>query len=147
MSKNISNSDSPQTMTSKYCELLFEKYTKEMHIASDKNKAFADIFFKIAKENAGYCLSFRELVIFLDIYLLNGKGSVKDIAKRTGYVKPVITRILDTFEKTNLIRKERPKADGRIVEIYKTRDGMDLLQNFLGPYPFIIENEENGKCA
>lgn len=147
MPKIIPNSDLPQPMTSKDVEILMEKFTKEMHIASDKNKAFADIFFRMAKENAGYCLSFRELVIFLDIYLLNGKGSVKDIAKRTGYVKPVITRILDTFEKTNLIRKERPKADGRIVEIYKTRDGMDLLQIFLGPYPFIIENKENGTCA
>lgn len=147
MPKIIPNCDLPQPMTSKDVEILMEKFTKKMHIASDKNKAFADIFFRIAKENERYCLTFRQLVIFLDIYLLNGKGSVKDIAKRRGYVKPSVTRNLNVLEEFDLIRKERPKANGRIVEIYKTRNGMDLLQDFLGPYPFIIENKENGKCA
>lgn len=147
MSKNISNSDSPQTMTSKYCELLFEKFTKEMDVASNKNKAFADIFFKIAKENERYCLSFRQIVIFLDIYLLNGKGSVKDIAKRTGYVKPAITRNLDTLEEFDLIRREQSKENARLIEIHKTSYGIALLHDFFGPYPFIIENKENGTCA
>lgn len=148
MSEIIPNSDLPQSMTSKDVEIFMEKYTKEMHIASDKNKAFAEIFFKIAKENNKYsCLTFRQLVIFLDIYLLNGKGSVKDIAKRTGYVKPSVTRNLNVLEEFDLIRKERPKANGRLIKIYKTHDGMDLLRDFLGPYPFIIENKENGKCA
>lgn len=147
MSEIIPNSDLPQPMTSKDVEIFMEKFTKEMHVAANKNKAFVDIFFKIAKENERYCLTFRQLVIFLDIYLLNGKGSVKDIAKRTGYVKPSVTRNLNVLEEFDLIRKERPKANGRLIEIYKTSDGMALLHDFFGPHPFIIGNEENGTCA
>lgn len=147
MPEKIFGSGLPQPMTSKDVEIFMEKFTKEMHVAANKNKAFVDIFFKIAKENERYCLSFRQLVIFLDIYLLNGNGSVKDIAKRTGYLKPSVTRNLNVLEEFKLIRKERPKTNGRIVEIYKTRDGVALLHDFFGPHPFIIENEENGKCA
>ena len=40
---------------------------------------------------------------------------------------PDITRLVDRLEKAGLVKRERSKADRRIVKIAITEDGMDLL--------------------
>ena len=68
-------------------------------------------------------LSSRQLAILLTIYLEPPPHHVRDLARRLGVTKPVITRALDTMGKLDLVARRRDENDRRDVVIQRTVKG------------------------
>lgn len=73
-------------------------------------------------------LSVRQLCILLTIYLEAPPHTVRDLAKKLGVSKPVITRALDAMGKLELVTRRRDEADRRNVLIQRTVKGALYLE-------------------
>jgi DNA-binding MarR family transcriptional regulator len=73
-------------------------------------------------------LSVRQICILLTIYLEAPPHTVRDLAKKLGVSKPVITRALDTMGKLELVTRRRDDADRRNVLIQRTVKGALYLE-------------------
>ncbi|MCG8447519.1 MAG: MarR family transcriptional regulator [Hyphomicrobiales bacterium] len=72
-------------------------------------------------------LSMRQTAILLTIYLERPPHTVRDLAKKLGVTKPVITRALDTMGRMGLVTRRRDPQDRRNVIIQRTVDGTLFL--------------------
>jgi DNA-binding MarR family transcriptional regulator len=68
-------------------------------------------------------LSLRQMAILLTVYLEAPPHTVRDLARRLGVSKPVITRALDSMGKLELLTRRRDEADRRNVLIQRTLRG------------------------
>ncbi len=68
-------------------------------------------------------LSFRQIAILLTIYLEPPPHHVRDLARKLGVTKPVITRALDSMGKLDLVSRRRDERDRRDVVIQRTVKG------------------------
>jgi DNA-binding MarR family transcriptional regulator len=68
-------------------------------------------------------LSSRQLAILLTIYLEPPPHHVRDLARKLGVTKPVITRALDSMGKLDLVSRRRDERDRRDVIIQRTVKG------------------------
>lgn len=68
-------------------------------------------------------LSVRQICILLTIYLEAPPHTVRDLAKKLGVSKPVITRALDSMGKLELVSRRRDDRDRRNVLIQRTVKG------------------------
>ncbi|MCZ8316001.1 MarR family winged helix-turn-helix transcriptional regulator [Phreatobacter sp.] len=68
-------------------------------------------------------LSSRQLAILLTIYLEPPPHHVRDLARKLGVTKPVITRALDSMGKLDLVSRRRDENDRRDVVIQRTVAG------------------------
>ena len=68
-------------------------------------------------------LSSRQLAILLTIYLEPPPHHVRDLARKLGVTKPVITRALDSMGKLDLVSRRRDENDSRDVVIQRTVAG------------------------
>lgn len=68
-------------------------------------------------------LSSRQLAILLTIYLEPPPHHVRDLARKLGVMKPVITRALDSMGKLDLVSRRRDENDRRDVVIQRTVAG------------------------
>ena len=68
-------------------------------------------------------LSLRQMAILLTVYLEAPPHTVRDLARRLGVSKPVITRALDSMGKLELLSRRRDEADRRNVLIQRTLRG------------------------
>ncbi len=68
-------------------------------------------------------LSSRQLAILLTIYLEPPPHHVRDLARKLGVTKPVITRALDSMGKLELVTRRRDENDRRDVVIQRTVKG------------------------
>jgi len=75
-------------------------------------------------------LSLRQISILLTIYLEAPPHMVRDLAKKLGVSKPVITRALDSMGKLGLVTRRRDEADRRNVLIQRTVAGALYLERF-----------------
>jgi DNA-binding MarR family transcriptional regulator len=73
-------------------------------------------------------LSVRQISILLTIYLEAPPHTVRDLAKKLGVTKPVITRALDTMGKLELVSRRRDENDRRNVLIQRTVKGALYLE-------------------
>lgn len=73
-------------------------------------------------------LSVRQLSILLTIYLEAPPHTVRDLAKKLGVTKPVITRALDTMGRLELVSRRRDEKDRRNVLIQRTVKGALYLE-------------------
>jgi DNA-binding MarR family transcriptional regulator len=73
-------------------------------------------------------LSVRQICILLTIYLEAPPHTVRDLAKKLGVTKPVITRALDTMGKMELVSRRRDEKDRRNVLIQRTVKGALYLE-------------------
>lgn len=73
-------------------------------------------------------LSVRQMGILLTIYLEAPPHTVRDLAKKLGVSKPVITRALDAMGKLELVTRRRDEADRRNVLIQRTVKGALYLE-------------------
>ena len=73
-------------------------------------------------------LSVRQICILLTIYLEAPPHTVRDLAKKLGVTKPVITRALDTMGKLELVSRRRDEKDRRNVLIQRTVKGALYLE-------------------
>jgi DNA-binding MarR family transcriptional regulator len=73
-------------------------------------------------------LSVRQMSILLIIYLEAPPHTVRDLAKKLGVTKPVITRALDTMGKLELVSRRRDEKDRRNVLIQRTVKGALYLE-------------------
>ena len=67
--------------------------------------------------------SVRQMCILLTIYLEAPPHTVRDLARKLGVSKPVITRALDTMGKMDLVTRRRDENDRRNVVIGRTVTG------------------------
>ncbi len=75
-------------------------------------------------------LSLRQISILLTIYLEAPPHTVRDLARKLGVSKPVITRALDTMGKLDLVSRRRDSKDRRNVLIQRTVKGALYLERF-----------------
>jgi len=73
-------------------------------------------------------LSVRQMSILLTIYLEAPPHTVRDLAKKLGVTKPVITRALDTMGRLELVSRRRDEKDRRNVLIQRTVKGALYLE-------------------
>jgi DNA-binding MarR family transcriptional regulator len=82
-------------------------------------------------------LSVRQMSILLTIYLEAPPHTVRDLARRLGVTKPVITRALDTMGKLELVSRRRDEKDRRNVLVQRTVKGalyLERLADMIGKY-------------
>jgi DNA-binding MarR family transcriptional regulator len=75
-------------------------------------------------------LSLRQMSILLTIYLEAPPHTVRELARKLGVSKPVITRALDTMGKLELLSRRRDNNDRRNVLIQRTVKGALYLERF-----------------
>lgn len=73
-------------------------------------------------------LSVRQICILLTIYLEAPPHTVRDLARKLGVTKPVVTRALDTMGKLDLVSRRRDEKDRRNVLIQRTVKGALYLE-------------------
>lgn len=73
-------------------------------------------------------LSLRQMSILLTVYLEAPPHTVRDLARKLGVTKPVITRALDTMGKLELVDRKRDEKDRRNVLIQRTVKGALYLE-------------------
>ncbi len=73
-------------------------------------------------------LSVRQMSILLTIYLEAPPHTVRDLAKKLGVSKPVITRALDSMGKMELVSRRRDEKDRRNVLVQRTVKGALYLE-------------------
>ncbi len=73
--------------------------------------------------DGGHDFSLRQLAILLEIYTVEPPHTVRDLARKLGVTKPVITRALDTMGALDLVTRRRDDADRRNVIISRTVKG------------------------
>lgn len=73
-------------------------------------------------------LSVRQISILLTIYLEAPPHTVRDLARKLGVTKPVITRALDTMGKLELVSRRRDEKDRRNVLVQRTVKGALYLE-------------------
>ena len=81
-----------------------------------------DVAMGLVRE-APFDLSARQVAILLEIYLAAPPHTVRDLARKLGVTKPVITRALDTMGDLDLVTRRRDEADKRNVIISRTVKG------------------------
>jgi DNA-binding MarR family transcriptional regulator len=73
-------------------------------------------------------LSVRQISILLTVYLEAPPHTVRDLARKLGVTKPVITRALDTMGKLELVDRKRDEKDKRNVLVQRTVKGALYLE-------------------
>jgi DNA-binding MarR family transcriptional regulator len=73
-------------------------------------------------------LSMRQVSILLTIYLEAPPHTVRDLARKLGVTKPVITRALDSMGKLGLVTRRRDEKDRRNVLVQRTVKGALYLE-------------------
>jgi DNA-binding MarR family transcriptional regulator len=73
-------------------------------------------------------LSLRQMTMLLTIYMEAPPHTVRDLAKKLGVSKPVITRALDSMGKLELVTRRRDEKDKRNVLVQRTVKGALYLE-------------------
>ena len=73
-------------------------------------------------------LSVRQICILLTIYLEAPPHTVRDLARKLGVSKPVVTRALDSMGKLELVSRRRDDKDKRNVLVQRTVKGALYLE-------------------
>jgi DNA-binding MarR family transcriptional regulator len=73
-------------------------------------------------------LSVRQMSILLTIYLEAPPHTIRDLARKLGVSKPVITRALDSMGKLELVSRRRDDKDRRNVLVQRTVIGALYLE-------------------
>ena len=73
-------------------------------------------------------LSVRQMSILLTIYLEAPPHTNRDLARKLGVSKPVITRALDSMGKLELVTRRRDEKDRRNVLVQRTVKGALYLE-------------------
>src|SRR5438876_9519066 len=73
-------------------------------------------------------LSVRQISILLTVYLEAPPHTVRDLARKLGVSKPVITRALDSMGKLELLSRRRDEKDRRNVLVQRTVKGSLYLE-------------------
>lgn len=75
-------------------------------------------------------LSLRQMSLLLTVYLEAPPHTVRDLARKLGVSKPVVTRALDTMGKLGLLSRRRDDKDRRNVLVQRTVRGALYLERF-----------------
>ena len=65
------------------------------------------------------------------LYVHNGRMRPTDISKWVFRAKRTVTSVLNTLEKSGLVRREKSKTDRRSVEVVMTERGYDKIKELL----------------
>jgi DNA-binding MarR family transcriptional regulator len=73
-------------------------------------------------------LSARQISILLTVYLEAPPHTVRDLARKLGVTKPVVTRALNAMGKFDLLSRRRDEKDRRNVLVQRTVRGALYLE-------------------
>jgi DNA-binding MarR family transcriptional regulator len=73
-------------------------------------------------------LSARQMSILLTVYLEAPPHTVRDLARKLGVTKPVVTRALNSMGKYDLLTRRRDEKDRRNVLVQRTVRGALYLE-------------------
>jgi DNA-binding MarR family transcriptional regulator len=90
-------------------------------------KLWHDVSLAMVRDNEPD-LSVRQITILLTIYLEAPPHTVRDLARKLGVSKPVITRALDSMGKLELVSRRRDTEDRRNVLVQRTVKGALFLE-------------------
>lgn len=90
-------------------------------------KLWHDVNLHIVRDNEPD-LSARQMTILLTVYLEAPPHTVRELSKKLGVAKPVITRALDSMGKHELLRRRRDERDRRNVLVQRTVKGALYLE-------------------
>lgn len=75
-------------------------------------------------------LSVRQAAILLNVHLLPGPHSIKNLSEALHISKPAICRALDVLEAEKLLRRSPDRNDKRNIHVLPTVKGNALLSQF-----------------
>ena len=90
-------------------------------------KLWHDVNLHLVRDNEPD-LSARQMSILLTIYLEAPPHTVRDLARKLGVTKPVITRALNSMGKFDLVSRRRDDKDRRNVLVQRTVRGALYLE-------------------
>jgi DNA-binding MarR family transcriptional regulator len=90
-------------------------------------KIWHDVNLHLVKDNEPD-LSARQMSILLTVYLEAPPHTVRDLARKLGVTKPVITRALNSMGKYDLLGRRRDATDRRNVLVQRTVKGALYLE-------------------
>ena len=73
-------------------------------------------------------LSVRQISILLTVYLEAPPHTVRELSRKLGVSKPVVTRALDSMAKVELLSRRRDEKDRRNVLVQRTVKGALYLE-------------------
>lgn len=86
--------------------------------------ALIDILDQEMQAERGLSIRSYDLLLHLD----EADGlAMNQIAERILFSKSGLTRVIDRMEEEGLVRRERPPSDRRVVRVYITPKGLDVL--------------------
>ncbi|HEY7763884.1 MAG TPA: MarR family winged helix-turn-helix transcriptional regulator [Aestuariivirgaceae bacterium] len=90
-------------------------------------KLWHDVNLHLVRDNEPD-LSARQMSILLTVYLEAPPHTVRDLARKLGVTKPVITRALNSMGKFDLVSRRRDDKDRRNVLVQRTVRGVLYLE-------------------
>ena len=72
-------------------------------------------------------LTVRQMAVLFIVYLDPPPHTVRDLARKLGVTKPVITRALNALGKRGLLQRRRSETDRRNVLVQRTVEGVLYL--------------------
>jgi DNA-binding MarR family transcriptional regulator len=90
-------------------------------------KLWHDVNLHLVRDNEPD-LSARQMSLLLTIYLEAPPHTVRDLARKLGVTKPVITRALNSMGKFDLVSRRRDDKDRRNVLVQRTVRGALYLE-------------------
>jgi DNA-binding MarR family transcriptional regulator len=90
-------------------------------------KLWHDVNLHLVKDNEPD-LSARQISVLLTVYLEAPPHTVRDLARKLGVTKPVITRALKSMGKFDLLSRRRDEKDRRNVLVQRTVKGALYLE-------------------
>jgi DNA-binding MarR family transcriptional regulator len=98
------------------------------HINAGKAlKLWHDVNLHLVRDNEPD-LSARQMSILLTVYLEAPPHTVRDLARKLGVTKPVVTRALNSMGKYDLLTRRRDEKDRRNVLVQRTVRGALYLE-------------------
>jgi DNA-binding MarR family transcriptional regulator len=92
----------------------------------ESSQALVDILDVDLQEHSGISLRWYDVLVHLD-EAPDGRLRMSELAREIVTSTSGLTRVIDGMERAGLVRRERPPADRRAIEVVPTPHGMDVL--------------------
>ena len=92
----------------------------------ESSQALVDILDAELQEQSGISLRWYDVLVHLE-EAPDGRLRMSELARQIVASTSGLTRVVDGMERAGLVRRERPPADRRAIEVVPTRKGVDVL--------------------
>jgi DNA-binding MarR family transcriptional regulator len=92
----------------------------------ESSQALVDILDADMQEQSGISLRWYDVLVHLE-EAPDGRLRMNELARQIVASTSGLTRVIDGMERAGLVRRERPPADRRAIEVTPTPRGIDVL--------------------